>query len=105
MALPIFLALLIFTIAGVAFAGAMDLNEAKSTHIFFHTGSPLLLDGDQILPLDPANPDVAATVINDRTLLPLRSFAEHFGAEVSYDAVSRTAIIDHEGVQIGRAHV
>ena len=99
MVFPIFLALLIFTIAGVAFAGAMDLNEAKNTHIFFHTGSPLLLDGDKILPLDPANPDVAATVVNDRTLLPLRSFAEHFGAEVSYDAVSRIAIIDHEGVR------
>jgi uncharacterized secreted protein with C-terminal beta-propeller domain len=97
--LPIILALLVFTIAGANFAGAMDLNEAKTTHIFFHTGSPLLLDGDQILPLDPSNPDVAATVVNDRTLLPLRSFAEHFGAAVSYDAVSRTAIIDHDGVR------
>jgi hypothetical protein len=54
--------------------------------IFLHTGSPLILSEDKIAPLDPENLDVAATVINSRTLLPLRAIGEYFGAEVSYDA-------------------
>ena len=79
------------------FTGAMAVDDARSTHLFFHTGSPLLLEGDQISSLDPLNPDVAATVINSRTVLPLRAFAEYFGAVVSYDAVNRVAIIEHGG--------
>lgn len=63
--------------------------------IFLHTGSPLILSEDKIAPLDPENLDVAATVINSRTLLPLRAIGEYFGAEVSYDAQGKTAIILH----------
>jgi len=79
------------------FAGAVTVDDARSSHLFFHTGSPLLLEGESISSLDPLNPDVAATVINSRTVLPLRAFAEHFGATVSYDATARVAIIEHAG--------
>lgn len=93
----ILLILITMVLAGILFAGTVKADETRSTHIFFHTGSPLLLDGDRILSLDSENPDVAATVINDRTLIPLRAFAEHFGSKVSYDAVSRVAIIENAG--------
>ena len=79
------------------FSGAVPVQNAQSTHLFFHTGSPLLLQGETITSLDPANPDVAATVIEGRTVLPLRTFAEHFGAKVSYDAATRVAIVEHNG--------
>lgn len=90
----ILLIMITMILAGISFAGAAEVDDARSTHIFFHTGSPLLLDGDRVLSLDSGNPDVAATVINGRTLIPLRAFAEHFGAKVSYDAESRVAIIE-----------
>lgn len=81
------------------FAGAVAVEDASSNHLFFHTGSPLILEGEKISSLDPANPDVAATVIQSRTVLPLRAFAEHFGAAVSYDAASRVAVIEHAGTR------
>ena len=55
------------------------------------------MQGETITSLDPANPDVAATVIEGRTVLPLRAFAERFGANVSYDAATRVAIVEHNG--------
>lgn len=93
----ILLILVTMVLAGTSFAYTTEVDAARSTHVFFHTGSPLLLDGDRVLSLDPANPDVAATVVNSRTLLPLRAFAEHFGAVVSYDAASHVAIIENAG--------
>src|SRR5665647_1227694 len=83
----ILLILITLVLAGTSIASAAEVDAARSTHVFFHTGSPLLLDGDRVLSLDPANPDVAATVINSRTLLPLRAFAEHFGAVVSLSLI------------------
>ncbi len=89
--------LLAMVLTGTSLASDAEVDAARSTHTFFHTGSPLLLDGDHVLSLDSSNPDVAATVINSRTMLPLRAFAEHFGAVVSYDAASHVAIIEHAG--------
>lgn len=37
--------------------------------------------------------DVAPTIINDRTMLPIRVIAEIFGLDVDWDAVNRTVII------------
>lgn len=98
--LGILLLVLVLAVAtGAAFANPAQDTAARETHIFFHTGSPLLLSGDTILPLDPANPDVAATVVNSRTLLPLRAFAEYFGAKVHYAVDTRTAVIELDGVR------
>ncbi len=91
------LILITIVLTVISFAGTAGDDDTRSTHVFFHTGSPLLLDGDRVLSLDSENPDVAATVINGRTLIPLRAFAEHFGAKVSYDAASRVAIIENAG--------
>ncbi len=56
-------------------------------------GSPLTLSGGETKPLDSANLNVAPLVYRDRTLVPLRTISEHFGAQVSYDAASKAAII------------
>jgi len=71
-----------------------DLSGSK---IYLHIGSPLILSQDTISPLDPKNLDVAATIVNDRTLVPLRALSEYFKAEVSYDGAGRKAIIDFNG--------
>lgn len=87
----------VFLVAVMVFTSAVIpvTGQEKPTQdpIFLHTGSPLILSEDKIAPLDPENLDVAATVINARTLLPLRALAEYFGAEVSYDAPGKKAII------------
>lgn len=69
----------------------------ESATIYLHRGSPLILSGDKILPLDPKNFDVAAAIINGRTLIPLRSIAEYFGADVSYEDKEKNAIIHYGG--------
>jgi len=43
----------------------------------------------EIIPID-----VAATIVNDRTYLPLRAVGEALGCKVSWDAENRTVIID-----------
>ncbi len=96
---------LIFILAGLLLLGLSPVSfgqdpdsekTAKSnqdTTIYLHAGSPLILSGEEILSLDPENFDVAATIIDGRTLIPLRSIAEYFGADVSYKAKENTAII------------
>lgn len=67
--------------------------------IALYVGSPLTLSGGIVKPLDPGNPNVAALIHKDRTLVPARAIAEHFGAKVSYDAAKRAAIIEYSGKQ------
>lgn len=42
----------------------------------------------------PATMDVPARLINDKTMVPLRFLSEEMGFDVSWDADSRTAIIE-----------
>jgi uncharacterized secreted protein with C-terminal beta-propeller domain len=65
--------------------------------IALHLGSPLILDGEDMIYLDPNNPNVVPIIHKDRTLIPLRALAEHFGGEVSYDSDNREAIISYDG--------
>ena len=67
--------------------------------VYLHIGSPLILSDDKISPLDPQNLDVAATIVNNRTLVPLRALSEYFKADVSYDKAGRKAIIDYNGTR------
>lgn len=79
----------------VTLAESEEVIDANS--IYLYTGSPLVLHNNHVSSLDPNNPDVVATVVGDRTLLPLRTISEYFGAEVSYDDGKREAIIVYEG--------
>jgi inhibitor of cysteine peptidase len=65
--------------------------------IYLHLGSPLILSQGKISSLDPENLDVSATIVNARTLVPLRALSEYFKAEVSYDALAREAIVAFNG--------
>jgi uncharacterized secreted protein with C-terminal beta-propeller domain len=78
---------------------ADNVADTKSTgsEIFIHIDSPLLLSAGKILPLDPQNLDVAATIADNRTLVPLRAISEYFGADVSYDTSAHKAVITYKG--------
>jgi len=88
----------------LAQSSALPVSEANTTTkgllgsgIYLHTGSPLILSQGKFSSLDPENLDVSATIVNNRTLVPLRALSEYFKAKVSYDAVGRKAIIDFNG--------
>jgi inhibitor of cysteine peptidase len=76
-----------------------DAESSEISDIYLYVGSPLILSQDKISPLDPENLDVAATVIDNRTLVPLRALSEYFKADVSYNAEQRKAIINYNGKQ------
>ena len=80
-----------------ALPGFAETGTGASEEIALFVGSPLTLSGGVVKPLDPDNPNVAAIVHKDRTLVPARAIAEHFGAKVSYDPVKQAAVIDYGG--------
>lgn len=82
----------------------LALSQSKTTtknllgrEVYLFIGSPLILSQDKILPLDPDNLDVSATIVNNRTLVPLGALSEYFNAGVSYNKSGQTAIIDFNG--------
>ncbi|HEY5584942.1 MAG TPA: beta-propeller domain-containing protein [Ruminiclostridium sp.] len=77
--------------------GGGTSKDLLGSEVYIHIGSPLILSQDKISPLDPDNLDVAATIVNGRTLVPLRALSEYFNAKVSYDGAGRKAIIDFNG--------
>lgn len=101
---------LVFLLAGTILALAAGQSEPPGNEppqndpaaggarvAYLYTGSPLILSDGEIKMLDPSNPDLAATVIQSRTLLPMKAISEYFGAEVDYDAEDKAAIIKYDG--------
>lgn len=75
------------------FGMSVDYNEqlrlvtitGGGRSICYTIGSNIMsADGIEGL-IDPENPDVTAKTLNERTLIPLRSFAQSIGKEVFYD--------------------
>lgn len=95
----VLIVVLFMAIVGSACAATQIDQTATQESIFLHTGSPLILSGNQVMALDPDNLDVAATVINSRTLVPLRAISEYFGASVAFDQEKYQAMISYEGKQ------
>lgn len=89
----------LFLLSGSILATASDETESEHGTIYLYTGSPLILSNGTIHMLDSANPDISATVVKGKTLLPLRAVSEFFGAEVSYDQNQRKAILKYDGKQ------
>ncbi|MDY0236097.1 MAG: beta-propeller domain-containing protein [Gudongella sp.] len=73
------------------------IAETQKMDITLRIGSPLILNEKNIMALDSENPNVVPVIHKDRTLVPLRAIAEHFGAEVSYDNNKREATISFSG--------
>jgi uncharacterized secreted protein with C-terminal beta-propeller domain len=87
---------LILLLLSSMFVSAVGAEIGDGT-IALHLGSPLILDGDDMKPLDSNNPNVVPVIHKDRTLIPLRALAEHFGGDVSYNETDREAIIAYDG--------
>ncbi len=48
-----------------------------------------------VIPIDPDNPDVVPTIINDRTMVPMRFLAESLGCEVEWIAETKEIILTY----------
>ena len=91
--------IIILVISSSAFAIAANNTVPYSGIVYLYTGSPLILSNGEVEMLDSTNPDLGATVVQSRTLLPLRALSEYFGAEVTYDQSKREAVIKYDGKQ------
>ena len=91
----IIIILLVFAIM-LSFQSNTTKAEVKNMDITLRLDSPLILNGKNIMTLDSQNPNVVPVIHRDRTLVPLRAIAEHFGATVSYDSVKKEAKISFE---------
>lgn len=65
-------------------------GETASNEVFFKIGEASYVANGVELEMDSA-----AVIHNSRTMVPMRYAAEAFGAEVSWDKETRTAIITH----------
>lgn len=89
--------LLIFAIGFPMAGGNSTTAEAATSeyNLALFVGSPLTISEEVIKPLDSDNPNVAPIIYKNRTLVPLRAIAEHFGAKVSYVAETKAAVIEY----------
>ncbi len=72
-------------------------GQTKDQSLALFIGSPLTISSGVIKALDPDNPNVAPIIHKNRTLVPIRAIAEHFDANVTYDAVNKAAVINYSG--------
>jgi Copper amine oxidase N-terminal domain len=54
---------------------------------------PMALVNGKEVQIDPHNPDVTPTIIDDRTMVPIRFLAENLGCETKWDAESKEIIL------------
>ncbi|MEZ4813440.1 MAG: copper amine oxidase N-terminal domain-containing protein, partial [Caldisericia bacterium] len=58
-------------------------------------GKPIAKINGEEVQIDPENPDVVPTIINDRTMVPMRFLAESLGCEVEWEAETKTVTITY----------
>ncbi len=58
-------------------------------------GKPIAKINGQEVQIDPDNPDVVPTIINDRTMVPMRFLAESLGCEVEWVADTKEIILTY----------
>lgn len=71
-----------------------ELKSELSDSVVLFANSNLAYAKNNDTYIDTTNADVKTIVENGRTLIPLRFISENFGAAVSYDAATKTAIIN-----------
>ncbi len=68
----------------------------KGSVSLFAGKNKIATDGEISL-LDPDNPEVCASIVNNRTLVPARFVSEALGASVNWDETGGTAVVENKG--------
>lgn len=76
------------------------LEEIAEASVFMFVGEPEFINKWKREPIDPENPGTVSYIKNGYTLVPLRAVSEAFGAEVSWDSDTKTALISFLGKNI-----
>ncbi|MEZ4812711.1 MAG: stalk domain-containing protein [Caldisericia bacterium] len=63
------------------------------TIVEFWIGKPIAKINGEEVQIDPDNPDVVPTIINDRTMVPMRFLAESLGCEVEWVSETKEIIL------------
>ncbi|WP_422486115.1 N-acetylmuramoyl-L-alanine amidase [Gudongella sp. DL1XJH-153] len=84
--------LLFITLFSVSFGNSVDINVNGSAMAVPRVA--VVMDGKS------TNSEFSSFIMGDRTLVPIRFVAESFGADVGWNAATRTATVTHKGSQL-----
>ena len=97
-------AILLTAALGLGLAGAAGvrapLRVDAAQDLALYVGSPLVLSGETVKPLDSQNYAVTPIIQNDRTLVPLRAIFEAMGATVDWNSGTQTVTAVRNGVTV-----
>jgi len=79
--------------ASAPVTGESKLDKINKSSIVLFVGSANALVNGQKTLIDKTNDKVIATIVDSRTLVPVRFIAENFGAEVGWDDATRTVTL------------
>ena len=79
--------------ASAPVTGESKLDKINKSSIVLFVGSANALVNGQKTLIDKTNDKVIATIVDSRTLVPVRFIAENFGAEVGWDDLTRTVTL------------
>lgn len=82
---------------GVLPSQAAAVEHADAKTLYLHVGSPIALTQGKTVSVDGQNPDLVPLIYKDRTMVPLRFISEFFGAEVQYEAETKTGVVKVKG--------
>jgi hypothetical protein len=71
------------------------VSETRSVEVEFNGTTLLLQIGNRTAVVNgkPVQMDVPATIMNGRTMLPVRFVSEHLGADVQWEELTKTVTI------------
>ena len=72
-----------------------DTDEYKENTVELWIDNPIAKVNGEEVQIDPDNPDVVPTIINDRTMVPMRFLAESLGCEVKWVADTKEIILTY----------
>ena len=84
-------------ILGVLPSETRAAGNLEPKTLYLHIGSPIALSQGKTVSVDGTNPDLVPVIHKGRTLVPLRFVSEFFGAEVQYEATTRTGVVKVNG--------
>lgn len=76
------------------------VKRRMKDHVLMTTNSSKALVDNKVKNIDSSNPDVAPTIKNSRTMVPLRFISEAFKAKVKYDEATNQATITLDNKEI-----
>lgn len=79
--------------------GEMTAENIASSSVALLVNSPVALANGERTYVDTANYEVAPIIADSRTLVPVRFISEKFGAEVDWNAETRTATVN-DGIRV-----